>query len=271
MFTSPFVPGLRGASVDEVVRAGVELLAERPRTRAELSALLAPRWPDADPLALAYAVTYHAPLVQVPPRGLWRESGQATWAHAERWLEAEVDPQPSVESVVLRYLAAFGPATVADIRTWSGIAGLREVVARLRPELRTFRDERGRELVDLPDGPLPDPDTPAPPRFLPEYDNVTLSHDDRSRILAGDAPAQPLPPGGTIGTLLIDGFARGTWKVAEQAGGPTLTIDRLRRLPDDPPNALEEVHAEGEELLRFLAPDAAERRVVIAQPPKSCV
>lgn len=261
-FKSAFSKQFAGTDVGAIVAAGVDLLAAEPRTRAELNALLAPRWPELDPSLLGLAVTHHVPLVQVPPRGLWGQSGQARWALAETWLGDDLDPRPSTDALVLRYLAAFGPATTGDVRTWSRLTGLREVVERLRPQLRTFRDERGRELFDVPDGPLPDPDTPAPPRFLPEYDNVTLSHDDRSRILNGQGPGLPFPQGSTIGTLLVDGFYRANWQIATGDGVATLTIDRFTPLPSDPPDTLDEIVAEGTGLLAFVAPEASVRRVV---------
>jgi hypothetical protein len=266
-FTSPFGKGLAGADVAEVAAAGLELLAERPRTRAELSELLAPRWPAADPLALAYAVTMNTPLVQVPPRGLWGATGQATWAPAETWLNQKLDPTASRDAMALRYLAAFGPATVADVRTWSGLTGLREVIERLRPRLRTFRDERGRELLDVPDAPLPDPDTPAPPRFIPEYDNLVLSHADRSRMFNGLGPGAPFPRGRALGALLVDGFYRANWHLAEEAGVATLIIDRFKRQPDEGSDTVDEIIAEAIRLLAFLAPDAAERRVEFVPSP----
>jgi hypothetical protein len=258
VFTSPWAKGLAGADVREVAEAGLELLAQRPRTRAELGAMLAPRWPDADPKSLAHAVTFNTPLVQVPPRGLWGETGQAMWAPAETWLGRPLDAGATLDAVVLRYLAAFGPATVGDMRTWSGLSGLREVIERLRPELRNFRDEQGRELFDVPDGPLPDPDTPAPPRFLPEYDNVVLSHADRSRMFDGLGPGAPFSRGRAIGGLLVDGFYRANWKLTEEDGTATLSIDRLVPQPGEDSDA---VAAEGTRLLAFLAPDAPERRV----------
>ena len=266
-FNSPFAPLLNGADVDAVVAAGVELLEEAPRTRAQLSALLAERFPEADASALGYAVTLKAPLVQTTPRGLWRQTGQATWALAEQWLGAEIEPRPSVDGLVLRYLAAFGPASVADLRTWCGITGLREVVARLRPQLRSFRAEDGKELLDVPDGAFADPEVPAPVRFLPEYDNLLLSHADRARVLCGLGPGLPYPTGKWIGQLLLDGCFRSYWEITTEDGVATLTIDRFSPVPDDPPGSLDEIAAEGERLLEFVAPDAEERRLRFEPSP----
>jgi hypothetical protein len=265
-FRSPWLARLHGAALDDVVAAGLELLAERPHTRAELAAALAPRWPRAQPQALAHAVTFHAPLVQVPPRGLWRRSGPAAWTPAAAYVGAQRDTAASLEAVIRRYLAAFGPASVADIRTWSGLTGLRETVERLRPQLRTYTDERGRELLDVEDGLLPDPDTPAPPRLLPEFDNVLLSHADRSRILAaGGGPSGFAPRGG--GWLLVDGFHRAHWHLVTGRDVATLTIDRYEAGDRDPPDTVEAIADEAGGLLAVLAPDAAAHRVQFIPNP----
>ena len=151
--------------------------------------------------------------MQTPPRGLWKRSAQVTSTTAEAWLGRPLSSTPSIDDMALRYFAAFGPATVADLRTWSRLTGLREVVERLRPRLVAFRDDAGRELFDLPDAPRPDPETPAPVRFLPQYDNVLLSHADRSRFV--DAGVS-LPIGN--GTVLVDGRVRATWTVDKVVG-----------------------------------------------------
>ena len=135
-------------------------------------------------------MTFLVPVVQVPPRALWRRSGLARWATIEGWVGRSLASDwSSPDGLVLRYLAAFGPAGAADARAWSGLTGAAEILDRLRPRLRAFRDEQGRELLDLPDAPRPDADTPAPIRFLPVYDNVTLSHADRGRIVEESSPA----------------------------------------------------------------------------------
>jgi len=267
VFRTGFGRAVAGIDVDAVIAAGRAALTEQPRSRAELRPGLNQRWPDTDANALAQAVTFNLPLVQVPPRGLWRQSGQPRWALAEQWLDAPLDLEPSPDALVLRYLAAFGPATTGDIRTWSGITGLRAVVERLRGELRTFRDEQGRELLDAADGALPDPETPAPPRFLPEYDNLALSHEDRSRVLAGLGPGEPFPAGSLKGTLLADGLYRANWSVAEARGAATLEIDRFISRPGDPPGTVDEIAEEGARMLAFLTPDAGERRVVFTPEP----
>jgi hypothetical protein len=155
--------------------------------------------------------------------------------------------------MILRYLAAFGPASIADAQAWSGLSRLRESFERLAPALRTFRDEKGRTFYDVRTGPLPDPDTPAPPRFLPEYDNLFLAHADRSRIGSGEHRAQLLQAGGTIRTFTIDGFIAGTWAMALAKGDAVLTLRPFERLPQGARRELEE---EGERLLAFLAPEA---------------
>jgi hypothetical protein len=184
---------------------------------------------------------------------------QATWTTLEHWLGQPLDPEPSLDNVVFRYLAAYGPATTSDIRTWCGLTGLREAVERLRPQLRTFRDERGRELFDVPDGPLPDPETPAPPRFLPEYDNILLSHADRTRI-GSDERRERLLAGAGIGpnTFLIDGFVGGTWRITEDRTSATLLLDSLIPLRYDQRTALEE---EGYGMLAFAAAETPNHNV----------
>jgi hypothetical protein len=256
----------RAVDADAVAAAGRALLDAAPRTPKALGALLHERWPEHDPAGLAYVVRNRLATVQVPPRGLWGQSGQPRWALMESWLGAEPAEGSAVDALLLRYLAAFGPASVADMRTWSTLTGLRAVVERLRPRLRTFRDERGTELFDVPDGPIPDPSTPAPPRFLPEYDNALLSHADRSRILGGRPPGPPLPTGRWVGSLLVDGFHRAYWRITEERGSATLTAERFVPHPDDPPGAADEIVEEGDRLLAFVAPGAA-RRAVHFTPP----
>jgi hypothetical protein len=241
-------PQLRGVDLDPVVEAGREAL-EEPRTGTELRALLAARFPELDPAALAYACQMRLALVQVPPRGLWGTSAQVRWTTAEAWLGQPLEADPSLDDVVLRYLAAFGPASVADVTRWCRLTGLRQVVERLRPQLLAFRDERGRELFDLPDAPRPDPDAPAPVRFLPEYDNVLLSHDDRSRFVSASDRAL-LGPVWSLGwgAMLHDGRVRGIWR-AEPGGLVVRPVPLAKR-------ALAAIGAEGRRLARSLELDA---------------
>jgi Winged helix DNA-binding domain len=235
---------LRDVDLEPVVESG-RLALQQPRTGTELRALLGAQFPELDAAALAYACQMRLALVQVPPRGLWGKRAQVRWTTAEAWLGLPLVATPSLEDVVLRYLAAFGPASVADVTTWCRLTGLRGVVERLRPQLVTFRDERAHELFDLPDAPRPDPATPAPVRFLPEYDNVLLSHDDRSRFVSAPDRAL-LGPVGSVGwgAVLHDGTVRAIWR-AEPAGLVVRHVPLAKR-------AVASIAAEGRRLGRFL-------------------
>jgi hypothetical protein len=255
---SGFMRQLDGVDVGEVVAAGRAALAESPGTTATLGRALARRWPDHDPNALAYAVRFIVPLAQLPPRGtsLERRGGQAVVAPVEELLGRPLASETAPDALLLRYLAAFGPASVADMRMWSGLTGLAAAVDRLRPRLRSLRDERGRELLDLPDAPVLTGEEPAPPRFLPWFDNILLGHDDRSRVL---------PHGHRLGVVggsafvLVDGFARATWRIER-----TPEVATLHVRPLEPLGAMDEIVAEGERLLRFAAPAAARHEIALA-------
>jgi Winged helix DNA-binding domain len=255
---SPYGRRLVGVDVGELVVAGRALVEERPRTQSELGRLLEERWPAVDGTSLAYAVRALVPLVQVPPRGIWGAGGLARCTTAEFWLGRPLEARPSLDGMVLRYLAAFGPATAADMQTWSGLTRLGEVMERLRPGLCVFADEHGRELFDVPDGPRPGSGVPAPVRFLPEFDNLLLSHADRTRVVA-DAH-RPLFNRGNLlmPSFLVDGFVRGAWRATVARGEATLLVEPFEPLD---PAEWAAVREEGLALLAFLAGGAARRDV----------
>ncbi|MEU6275350.1 winged helix DNA-binding domain-containing protein [Streptomyces populi] len=240
-----FRKGLTGVDLDRLAAISRELVEAEPRTMRQLRKELFAHWPQADPFALAVAARCTLPLVQVTPRGLWGRSGQVVLTTAEHWLGRPAEPAPAPDATVPRYLAAFGPASVKDMQTWSGLTRLREVFERLRPALAVFRDENGVELFDLPDASRPDPDTPAPPRFLPEFDNLLLSHADRSRVVPADLKGRTWRGNQAHRTLLVDGFTAGLWKLEEDAlvVEPFGELTRAQR---------DEVTAEGERMLAVM-------------------
>jgi hypothetical protein len=251
--SSPFPKLLPGLDLVAVCRQAKRVATPTALTRSELGRLLAVEFPGAPTEPLAYAATYLEPLAQVPPRGVWGQRSPVRWQTFRGWLGADPQEPARIDDVVRRYFAAFGPASVADLRTWSGLTGLREVTDRLRPELRMFLDDQDRELFDVPDAPRPDPGTPAPVRFLPEYDNLLLSHADRRRVIP-DSRVIPLPPGegARTGTVLVDGDFRATWSLSNQ-GSRTLVV---RPRPSLSAEEEEQVRAEGNRLLSFLHPDS---------------
>ncbi len=246
--SSPFHRAVAGIDLEALLDHARALLTEQPRTRAELARLLGTRYPEADGTALAYAVTYLEPVVQVPPRGLWQRSGQARWAPAAIWLTEGATHSPTPQSLIVRYLAAFGPATLADMQSWSGMTGLGPMLEADRDRLKVFEDERGRELYDLPGAPLPDPSTIAPARFLAPFDNAILAHADRARIIAPEH-RRLLNSDRLMRVFLLDGFAAGTWQQQRER----LMIRPFRPLAKADRLALEQ---EGTEMLAFLSPQA---------------
>jgi hypothetical protein len=263
-----------GVDVDRVAlaAAGRELVDAEPRTFAQLGALLAERWPDADPRSLAQQIRALVALVQVPPRGLWGRSGAPAHTSIENWLGVGGDPgapaSGATDAVVRRYLGAFGPASVADMQKWSGLTRLGAAFERLRGELVSYTDaETGkRELFDLPDAPRPPADTPVKPRLVGPFDNLVLSHADASRVLPAEHRPKVMTENGLIaGMVLIDGFVAGNWRIKATKKLATLSVAtfgaKAYRKKDQAVIA-----RDGDRLLRFAAPDAARRAVVFTPP-----
>lgn len=247
---------LAGVDLAELAASGLAVMAdEEPRSVGELARAIAEQWPTADPRALGEMLLAIIPTVQLPPRGLWRTKAGVRNGLFSSWLGREIEPLPldntdlAGQALVRRYLAAFGPAATADIRAWSGLTGLPAAVAAIRDELITFRDERGRQLFDLSDAPRPDPETPAPVRFLPAFDNAILGYDDRSRII--DDVHRGLSVAGER-VVLVDGRVAATWRVHDD----TVAVTPLRRFSRAD---RADVTEEGRLLALFLSDAASDR------------
>lgn len=249
--SSFFGKRVRGLDTERIVAAARSYLDEEPRAYGELRAFLAENHPERDPEALAYVARTYLPIVQTPSvAARWGYSNRPTYTTAESWLGRPPSGREDPRELFLRYLAAFGPATIRDFQAWSGMVRLKERIETLGPELRTFQNERGDELLDLPDAPLPGADVPVPVRFLPEYDNLLLAHADRTRVIPDEHRSRVFLSAGRVrATFLVDGFVAGTWKVEKERGAARLTIEPFEPLPDRVCEALDE---EGERLLNFL-------------------
>ena len=250
---------LTGVDAGALATAGRTLVEAEPMTFSQLGQALAGRWPDHPPAALAQGVRAFVPLVQVPPRAVWGRSGRSRHTSAEHWLgqpsqaarEGSPAPALGLADLVMRYLGAFGPATVRDVAAWSGLTGLKAVMEQLRPSLVTFRDERGTELFDQPSAPRPGGDVPAPVRLVAEFDNLVLSHADRSRVISAENTKRLYTiNGGFPGSVIIDGFVNGMWRLARRREMTTLTIGLF-----GPMRERDALVREAERVLAFCSPE----------------
>jgi len=266
-FRTAMSPALEGAAEtiaknrtpidkERVLKVAHDFIAEKPRTFAEISTMLSAEMPDSDVGAMRYTVRTHIPLVQVPIPTGWSYPGTPAFTLADAWLGKSVSTEANTRELVKRYLAAFGPATIADVQTWSflKLADLKVIFESLRPELIVYRDEKKKELFDVKDAPVPDADSPAPIRFLPEFDNILLSHKVRTRVVADEHRKKVyLPALRVAATILIDGFVGAVWKVEKAKGTAMLAIEPF--IPITKPQR-DEIASEAEQLVRFVEPDA---------------
>jgi hypothetical protein len=245
---SPWGRAMKEEDLRAIRSVGADLMSERPRTIADLARQLGQHFPGRDSLAMAYGVRYMVPLVFATPRGIWQAGGPVALTTFEAWLGRPPGPAIEPERLVTRYLAAFGPASPADMRAWSGLA-MRPVFERLRPKLRVFHDEKGREMFDLPRAPRPNPDEQAPVRLIPDFDNILLAHADRVRIMPAGRHLGMFSSNGVMqGAVLVDGFVRAMWVPRKS----TLEISPFVNPLTKAERAA--IEAESLQLMNFLAP-----------------
>ncbi|HZE37821.1 MAG TPA: winged helix DNA-binding domain-containing protein [Stackebrandtia sp.] len=251
---------LTGVDTAKLVAVGEELLASEPLHVNDLAARLGERIAGFGGDDLAYGLKCAMPLLQVPPRGVWGRGGGLVYASPRQWLGTPEAPS-HLDETVRRYLAAFGPAGVADFQAWSSLTRTAEAFDRL--DLRRYRDADGRELFDLPDAPPPDADAPVRPTLLGPFDNILLSHADRGFIVPERHRGGVFTKNGLIpGTVLIDGMVAGAWKTKLAKKKATIHLELFEPAG---PSEREAVAAEAEALLEFAAPAATERHVELAE------
>jgi Winged helix DNA-binding domain len=242
-----------GLDLAELASVATELLSGRTLTRPKLGAALAERWPAYDPIVLGWCAQLLVPVVHPPPSGTWRRGGATPFALASDRL-ADTPGERGPEELVRRYLAAFGPATVADVQQWSGVRGLGEVIERMPLE------SLGEGLFDLPDMPY-ESDVDVPVRLLPDFDNLMVAYADRTRLMPDEYRKRVCVGAMVFATVLVDGTVRGTWKLVLGKEEATLTVTLFERLPRD---RRAEVEAEATRLLDFAAADVEKRDLVWA-------
>jgi hypothetical protein len=246
----------QGLDLAKVLPAAEKLLKKEPRTFNELRAELSKAFPKVNERALGYAVRTQLPLTMVATDDDWAFPRDSRFA-----LPGVKLRKPDPEKLVLFYLGAFGPASVADVQRWSGLQGLKPVLEGLREQLVTFKSGK-RELFDLPDAPRPGADADAPPRFLADFDSLVLAHDDRTRIIADEHKPKIASRNLRIPAMVLwDGFAAGTWKIERTRGTSTVTVTPFAKLPRGAAKAME---PEALALLAFAEPDAKSYAFAVA-------
>jgi len=268
MLTAGMRAVLRGRAealdVPALVGEARRVFRERPRTFTELRAALKDLFRSVDERAMGYAVRTHLPLAVVPDGSTWGYPPDPVFADAESWLGSPPSDESRPEALILRYLRAFGPAASSDVTAWSGLGGVLGLLDKLRPQLRVFRDARKRELFDLPDAPRPPGDTPSPVRFLAGFDNLILSHADRSRVIADEHRPRVTTRNLLVSpTFLVDGFVAGTWTADRVKKAARLTVTPFAPLTASARAGLAD---EGERLARFIDQDAASWAVEFRAP-----
>jgi hypothetical protein len=253
-FSSPAKMRVIKADPGAIRAVGISLLDQHAMTAGELGKRLLEHFPDSDPCGLAQIVQGAETLIQIPPTRIWGHGGAPLLARLENWIGQSLAKPIALPALVLRYLKAFGPASVADMQHWCGLTRLAPAFEAVREQLISFTAEDGRTLYDLPDAPRPDADTPAPPRFLPEYDNVYLGFADRRRIQSDLARARMPLVNGYPSSFTVDGFIAGKWSLARRKDAAHLTLTPFRTLLK---SETAEVEAEGYAMAAFLTDGAA--------------
>lgn len=272
-FRSCLQPGLDGglrailrerAAALDMIALGrtAEAYLKKPHNFEEIRAHLAAAFPRGDERAMGYAVRMALPLVQVPGAGPWGFPAQADFVSARAWLGKAPARCPSPGPLILRYLAALGPATVRDAESWLGLGGLAPEFDRLRPRLVVVGGTARAPLYDLPDAPRPDGDVPAPIRFLPEWDSVVVTRADERVVARAHRPRVFLPGLRVAALVLVDGCAVASWNVTRTRKVATLTIEPFSTMPT---RVASEMKAEGESLLAFMEPDAATYEIQVTR------
>jgi hypothetical protein len=253
VWNSNFRKRFGGNDEKAALKAAIQLIDKEPMTAGALGKLLQEKFPSAEPLALTALLQTRETLIQIPPTRIWGSGHAPILTRIEHWLPPPYERPITREALVLRYLRAYGPASINDMQIWSRLTKLSTEFEALRDQLVTFTDETGRTLYDLPDAPRPDAGTPAPVRFLPLYDNAYLGYDDRRRMLSEHTAEMTNMFQAFKPAVLIDGVIDAGWVITAKKGTAVIEVESYRKLLK---RESAEIEREGLAFLRFMEPEA---------------